>query len=229
MNSEIKDFILSCEVCQKHSHAQPKEPLMPHPQPAYPWERVGTDIMKYENRNFLATVDYFSNFGEVDELTSTTASAVIRKLKAHFARCGIPAVLISDNGPQFASAELDEFATQWQFIQNTSSPGHAQSNEMVESAVKTAKSLLKKALESGHDPQLSFLDRRNTPCHSRKASPAQLMMGRRTRTTLLSTNALLKPRTLNQQTEWKNKTRRMQDYKTARELPTLKKGDTIRV
>ncbi|CAN7980551.1 unnamed protein product [Ixodes pacificus] len=102
---------------------------------------------------------------------------------------------------------------------------------MVESAVKTAKSLLKKALESGHDPQLSFLDHRNTPCQSRKASPAQLLMGRRTRTTLPTTNALLKPRTLNRQTEWKNKTRRMQDYynKTARELPTLKKGDTVRV
>lgn len=131
MNSEIKDFNLSCEVCQRHSHAQPKEPLTPHPQPAYPWERVGTDIMKYTNRNFLVTVDYFSNFGEVDELTSTTASAVIRKLKAHSARCGIPAMLISDNGPQFASARFAEFATQWQFIHNTSGPGHAQSNRMV--------------------------------------------------------------------------------------------------
>ncbi|CAN7942647.1 unnamed protein product [Ixodes pacificus] len=102
---------------------------------------------------------------------------------------------------------------------------------MVESAVKTAKSLLKEALESGHDPQLSFLDHRNTPCHSRKASPAQLMMCRRIRTTLPTTNSFLKPRTLNRQTEWKNKTRRMQDHynKTARELPTLKKGDTVRV
>ena len=34
---------------------------------------------------------------------STTTAAIVRKLKGHFARYGIPLVLVSDNGPQFSS------------------------------------------------------------------------------------------------------------------------------
>ena len=51
----------------------------------------------------LTTVDYYSRFFEVDELTTTTSAAVIKKLSGHFARHGIPEVVVSDDGPQFAS------------------------------------------------------------------------------------------------------------------------------
>lgn len=84
----IKDYILSCEVCQKDNHAQLKEPIMPDPQPQYPWERVSTVIMEYKSWSFLVTADYFRNLWELDELTCTLASAVIWKHKAYFTRCG---------------------------------------------------------------------------------------------------------------------------------------------
>lgn len=90
----IKDYVLSCEVCQKHNHAQLKEPIMPDPQPQYPWEWVSTVIMEYKSWSFLVTADYFSNFWELDELTCTPASAVIWKHKAHFTRCGTWTVVL---------------------------------------------------------------------------------------------------------------------------------------
>ena len=52
------------------------------------------------------TTDYFSNFVEVDHLRSTTSGAVIKHLKAHFARHRIPEVVISDNGPQLSAEEF---------------------------------------------------------------------------------------------------------------------------
>ena len=58
------------------------------------------------------------------------------------ARYGVPDVVVSDNGPQFSS-----FQTSWQFEHVTSSPGYAQSNGGAESAVRIAKSLMKKAVE----------------------------------------------------------------------------------
>lgn len=56
--------------------------------------------------DYLFTVDYFSNFWEVDYLPDTKSSTVIKKLKAHFARQGIPDFVFSDNGPQYMSTEF---------------------------------------------------------------------------------------------------------------------------
>ena len=68
-----------------------------------PFEKIGVDLFELNKCNYLVPVDYFSNFGEVDPLTSTTTSSIFRKLKGHFACYGIPLVLVSDNGPQFSS------------------------------------------------------------------------------------------------------------------------------
>ena len=58
----------------------------------------------------MITVDYYSNFWEIDRLTSTTSSAVVLKLKNHFAHYGCPDRLISDNGPQFIGTLNTELA-----------------------------------------------------------------------------------------------------------------------
>ena len=117
---------------------------------------------------------------------------MIRKLKAHFARYGIPDVVMSNNGPQFSSERFAKFAKTWEFQHDTSSPGHSQSNGKAESAVKTAKKLMKRAELSKGEIYLSFLDHRNTPNDS-GYSPAQCLMNRRTKTLLPVTSNLLKP------------------------------------
>ncbi|XP_064107989.1 uncharacterized protein K02A2.6-like [Macrobrachium nipponense] len=133
MNSDIKQFILSCEICNKFPCAQQKETLINHEIADRPWQKVGVDLMSIEKHNYLITVDYFSSFWEIDYLENTLASTVIRKLKSHFARYGLPCVLISDNGPQFVNENFKQFATDYDFEHRTSSPTHAQSNGMVES------------------------------------------------------------------------------------------------
>ena len=66
----------------------------------------------------------------------------------------------------------------------TSSPHYAQSNGKAENAVKTAKSLLKKAKLSGSDPLKAILEWRNMPTEGLESSPAQRLMSPRTRTLL---------------------------------------------
>ncbi|KAL7847378.1 hypothetical protein SRHO_G00223580 [Serrasalmus rhombeus] len=75
-----------------------------------------------ETLKYLITVDYFSNFWEVDHLPDASSATVIHKLKAHFARHGIPDVVVSDNGPQFSSWEFRKFSKAWDFERVTSSP-----------------------------------------------------------------------------------------------------------
>jgi transposase InsO family protein len=110
-----------------------------------------------------------------------------------FARHGIPDELVSDNGPQFASAEFRDFATKWEFTHSTSSPGYPQSNGQAERTVQTVKHLLQKAAESGRDPYLALLEYRNAPLEGVGHSPAQLLMSRRLKTKLPASATLLKP------------------------------------
>ena len=53
--------------------------------------------------------------------------------------------------------DLKDFAREYEFEHLTSSPDYPQSNGKVENAIKTAKSLMKKARESGQDFYLSLL------------------------------------------------------------------------
>jgi len=50
---------------------------------------------------------------------------------------------------------------------------------------------MKKAVKSGSDPFLALLAWRNCPSEQLSQSPAQLLMGRRTRTSLLTAECLL--------------------------------------
>ena len=121
-------------------------------------------------------------------------STVITSLKNPFARHGIPDTLYSDIGPQFSSREFQEFATDWQFDHQTSSPHYPQSNGKIENAVKSAKKLLIKAKASGQDPYLAILDWRNTPSTSIGTSPVQRLFGRRTKTLLPTAGKMLQPK-----------------------------------
>ena len=120
---EIQSIDLGCQkkygntlkrvvyICASHSDKQPSEPLHMHETPTRPWERVGCDIFTIRSRNYLVTVDYCSNFFEVDFLPETDSSTVITKLKHHFARHSIPDVVKTDNGTQFISNSFKNFST----------------------------------------------------------------------------------------------------------------------
>uniref|UniRef100_A0A3P8S1I8 Integrase catalytic domain-containing protein n=1 Tax=Amphiprion percula TaxID=161767 RepID=A0A3P8S1I8_AMPPE len=112
-------------------------------------------------------------------LPKQSTTAVIQKIKGVFARYGIPDEVVSDNGPQFSSAEFKEFAKQFDFKHCTSSPHHPQGNGHVERAVQTAKKIMRQ-----DDPLMALMCYRSTPCSSTGYSPAELLMGRKIRTTL---------------------------------------------
>lgn len=138
-------------------------------------------------------VDYFSNYIEMEKLRSQTSPAVIKVLKTIFARHGIPDTVVSDNGPAYTSEEFSKFAATWEFHHVTTSPHYPQSNGKAESAVKTCKTLLKKAKLAKSDIYLALLNHRNTPTEPTNFSPAQRLFGRHTQTLLPSSTTLLKP------------------------------------
>ena len=90
-----------------------KKTLMTHPIPNLPWSKVAIDLFSIKDKNYLITVDFYSDFWELDELrTSATSETVIKCLKEHFSRHGIPDICLTDNGPQFDSKSFEHFANQ---------------------------------------------------------------------------------------------------------------------
>ncbi|KAL1271928.1 hypothetical protein QQF64_030944 [Cirrhinus molitorella] len=182
-----------CTVCQRLMPKNQKEPLKPHELPELPWYKLGVDIFELKGRSFLLTVDYFSKYPEVQQIPDKAASTVIGKLKAVFARHGIPMDIISDHVP-FASSEVRQCAKDWGITWKYSSPGYLQSNGMAERAIKTIKLMLKKAEQAKMDPHLALLSLRNTPVTGLGHSPAELLMGRVLRSTLPIASGALKPK-----------------------------------
>ena len=178
-------------------------------------------------------VDYYSKYLEVQRFdNSAKSSDVIGALKQIFGRHGIPEILVSDNGPQFASAEMKMFAETYGFQQVFTSPHNPRENGEAERFVRTAKNILKTC---SSDPCLGLLALRSTPNPVTNRSPAEMMFGRRIRTPLPQLGRLLEP-------AWKydmgqiNDQLLMQKVQTkiyhdhahrAKPLPTLKKGDRI--
>ena len=132
MANEIRHLATQCSTCNDYTAKQQKEPLMSPKAPTIPWAVVAQDLLMYAGKSYLITVDYYSNFWELDTVTNTSSETIVTHTKGHFARYGIPEKVYED------------FAAQWGFNHVTSSPYHSQSNGKAKAAVKIAKSMLKK-------------------------------------------------------------------------------------
>ena len=150
MNKDLSEYIAKCDTCNSFQNSQQKEPLLSREIPMRPWQIIAADIFTVDNRDYLCTVDYYSNYFEVDRLYHTTAGEVILKLKRHFSTHGIPEKFISDNMP-FSSHEFGKFAKLYEFEKAPCSPEYPQSNGKAENAVKTITLLMKKAKDAKTD------------------------------------------------------------------------------
>lgn len=125
-------------------------------------------------------------------MTSTTASKTIEVLRGLFAAYGLPEECVSDNGPQFTSAEFQGFLKNNGVKQTLVPPYHPASNGAAERSVQTLKaSLLKQVLSEGpaanktplqHQLANFLLMYRSTPHAVTGCTPAELFLKRQLRT-----------------------------------------------
>ena len=178
MNKDIDTLASQCPQCQETQPKQKREPLTPSDVPPCAWHTVGVDLFSLNSADYIVIADYYSKYPFSYKLHSTESNAVIRILKTLFAEQGSPAVVRSDNGPQFTSHQFKQFAHEYDFKHVTSSPHHPQSNGFIESQVKIVKHALAKAAKSGLDAGLALLCVRSTPVDNKSKSPAELLFGR---------------------------------------------------
>ena len=95
-----------------------------------------------EGYSILSVIDYGSRYLILKVLRSTTSAAVIDELDEIFSTFGLPEALVSDNGPQFVSAETAAFLSRLGIKHVRSSPRYARSNGMVERLHRVVKERL---------------------------------------------------------------------------------------
>lgn len=185
VDSHIERKVAGCQVCQETRHAPSKAPVHPWEFTKNPWSRLHIDFAgPFRGKVFLLVVDSHSKWLEVSLMDSMSTAAVLKELRAMFARYGIPEVLVSDNGTAFTSAEFAEFTTKNQIRHITVAPYHPSSNGQVERMVQETKQVLRKLSEGDWATKLSrfLLGQHTLPSTTTGKSPAELLMGRRLRT-----------------------------------------------
>ena len=92
---------------------------------------------------FFIVVDAHSKWPEVIDMSTTTATQTIIKLRKLFAAHGLPKQLVSDNGPQFTADEFSTFCKMNGDKHIRCSPYHPSSNGQAEQFVQTFKRAVK--------------------------------------------------------------------------------------
>ena len=232
MTADLTEAVQRCETCQQIKPALPKEPMMTYPVPTLPWQIVACDCFECDNQHYLVVVDLYSDFIEIRKLDTLTTSTLVEQLKQVFAIHGVPVTLISDNGPNYASAEFHQFTQAWDFQHLTSSPHYPKSNGKAESAVKIMKSIITKANKDGADVWKAILEWRNSPTPSQGSSPVQRLMSRRTRSFLPCKASMYQPEVqcaVPAQVVRKRQVAKSYHDTSAKPLPPLVIGQPIRV
>ena len=196
MSADIDVVVASCDKCMFLRPAQPKEPLINTPRPLFPFAEVSTDLCSIGHNHYLVYVDRLTAWLEVAQWKTAPSSAqVIKVLRKLFVALGVPQILSSDNGPQYASSEFADFLRTWHVTHRLSSPFYPRSNGHAEAGVKTFKKLAHAtSTDISSDQFLQGLLQWRNESKEDGLSPSERLFGHRLRCLLPATLSSFSPK-----------------------------------
>jgi len=187
MDADLEQKVHLCSPCQENRKSPPEAPLHPWEWLHKPWVPLHLDYAGlFLGKMFLIVMDAHSKWTEAFPMNTSTSRATIEKLSIVFATHGLPEIVVTDNGSNFASKEFGDFLKQNGIRHVRTAPYHPASNGLAERAVQTFKEGMKKMSGGSVQARVSeFLARyRITPQTSTGVSPAELLLGRKPRSRL---------------------------------------------
>ena len=193
LSTYVNRFIEGCAICQQNKvNTHPTRPPL-HPIPStstLPFKQISvdlvTDLPEVRNKDsILVVVDHGLTKGVIIIPCSKTIDAIgVAKLFfSHvFKRFGLHDSLISDRGPQFASAFARELARLLQYDVKLSSAYHPQTDGQTERTNQEIETYLRIFCTNNPKTWLDFLpttefQHNSAPHHSTRTSPFNLMLG----------------------------------------------------
>ena len=124
MSGEIEQMVTNCSDCADYAKKQPSEPLKPSVPPSLPWKKIGSDLFEFRGVHYLLCVlsHQIRRSQEAGISKKWSWDRGIKNLSQFGNVHGIPAEVVSDNGPQFSSFKFQEFAKDYGFMHTTTSP-----------------------------------------------------------------------------------------------------------
>ncbi|XP_043944941.1 uncharacterized protein K02A2.6-like [Protopterus annectens] len=183
----IEVAVKECNTCQQHRNLPVAAPLHPWEWPSRPWQRLHIDYAgPFMGAMFLIIMDAYSKWMDAYPVKTPTSTITIECLRKSFSSQGLPETLVSDNASCFMSEEFKGFLEKNGIVHVTSAPYHAASNGCAERAVQTFKAMMKKAGDGSMAAKVSrvLFNYRITPQSTTGLSPAEMLQGRRLRSTL---------------------------------------------
>lgn len=190
IDKDVEKRVRSCHQCQIVGERSVPEPMTRTKFPEGPWEDLAVDILGPlpTGESILVCVDYYSRYYEVKVMKSTNSTKVIEALDNFFTTHGLPKSVRTDNGPQFVSAEFENFLKTNGIEHRHTTPLWPQANGEVERQNRT----LLKNIKIAHSEKKNWRQElntfliayRTTPHCTTGVSPAELMFKRQLRTKL---------------------------------------------
>ncbi|KAJ0435753.1 putative nucleotidyltransferase, Ribonuclease H [Helianthus annuus] len=190
MHRDTTEELKKCDACQIHAPIprSPKHDLVPITS-AWPFHKWGMDIVgpfppsKGGVKFLLVAVDYFTKWPEVKPLAKITGKQVIDFVWENIiCRYGLPGVLVTDNGRQFAERPFSTWCKEYKINQIFSSVAYPQSNGQVERTNRSIVEGIKTRLGRYENNWLEELPSvlwaiRTTEKTSHKKTPYSLVFG----------------------------------------------------
>ena len=164
--------------------SQPAAPATPLRHPKYPFQWLCADYFQYKGKQYLATVDSYSNLPNAIKMREGgTSEELVEALKSHNEIFGIPEEISSDGGSQFSSSRTQQFFSDRGIEHRVCSDAFPDSNCRAELEMKLIRRLLIDNLDADgslntDNFRRAVLQYRNTPDRDTKVSPGQIIFGR---------------------------------------------------
>ena len=187
MTSDVQSARSTCKPCNRNAPSQPKLPPTAPELPTTPFEMIVADFFDLVKKHYLIIADRLSGWTEVVHVKVGSASSgskgLCEALRKVFVTFGVPSDIGTDGGPEFTSAETEDFLSRWGVHHRLSSAYFPQSNGRAEVAVRVMKRLLEENVDANGNLDndrvaRALLQQRNTPDKDCGLSPAQVLFGR---------------------------------------------------
>ena len=126
MNSQLKQFISTRQVCQSFQRNNLKESVMSHSIPDRPWFKITADPFEFKGEHYPVLADYYSDRIKSDKMRDQTATETIALLLKQLSHWGLSDEIVTDCGKNFDSKEFSQFCQRKQIKHMKSSPPHHQ-------------------------------------------------------------------------------------------------------
>lgn len=184
LDKDIEALAKKCQSCWANSNNPVAAPLHPWVWSNAPWKRLHAGFAgPFCGQMFFILIDAHSKWRV---MKSTTTEKTIKVIRSIFAQHGLPEQFVTDNVPQFISADFEKFLKSNGIKHILSIPYHLASNGLAKRFIQNLKWTLKGGGKDGkntHHKLAEFLfEYQATPHSITNVSPSELLMNWKLRT-----------------------------------------------